>query len=141
MGIQVVDKLVWLDMAEKEIGQKEVRGGENPRILEYHAATTLKAEEDEIPWCSAFVSWCLEKSGLVSTKSAWAKSYLNWGKELSNPKYGCIMVFSRGENSGHVGFYVGETDETYKILGGNQKDQVCIAEYPKHRLLSARWPR
>jgi hypothetical protein len=35
------------EIARREIGQKEVRGGENPRILEYHATTTLGAREDE----------------------------------------------------------------------------------------------
>lgn len=131
----------WISIAMKELGTKEKRGGENSRILEYHAATTLKAKEDEVPWCSAFVSWCLEQSGVPSTKNAWARSYLNWGQPIKTPKYGCILVFERGKDSGHVGFYVGESLGWYKVLGGNQGDAVTIKEYPKYRLLGARWPR
>ena len=49
----------WLEIALKEVGVSEIKGGENKRILEYHASTTLKAKEDEIPWCSSFVNWCM----------------------------------------------------------------------------------
>lgn len=131
----------WMKIALAEMGVKERRNGENPRIIEYHAATTLKAKEDEVPWCSSFVSWCLEQSGTKSTKNAWARSYLAWGQPLKKPTYGCIMVFERGTDSGHVGFYVGESQGVYKILGGNQADEVNIKEYPKYRFLGARWPR
>lgn len=130
----------WMDIAKKEIGVKEIRGGENKRIIEYHSSTTLKATEDEVPWCSAFVTWCLEQAKIKSTKSAWARSYLKFGKELREPKYGCIVVFSRGENSGHVGFFISETKDMIQVLGGNQGDAVCIKDYPKSKLLGYRWP-
>jgi uncharacterized protein (TIGR02594 family) len=134
------ESLPWIDVALKEMGTKEKVGGENPRIIEYHSATTLKAKEDEVPWCSAFVSWCLEKSGTKSTKNAWARSYLGWGVKLDKPKFGCVLVFSRGKQSGHVGFYVGENLLFYKVLGGNQNNSVSVASYPKFKLLGARWP-
>lgn len=131
----------WMDIAKKEIGIKEIPGsGNNPRVVEYHSATTLKATEDSVPWCSAFVSWCLEQAKIKSTKNAWARSYLQWGKKLDNPRYGCIVVFSRGENSGHVAFFQAETESTIMVIGGNQNDSVCIKEYPKSRLLGYRWP-
>lgn len=131
----------WMDIAKKEIGMKEVPGsGNNPRVVEYHSATTLKATEDSVPWCSAFVSWCLEQAEIKSTKNAWARSYLQWGKKLDKPRYGCVVVFSRGDNSGHVGFFQAETEDTIMVLGGNQSDSVCIKEYPKSRLLGYRWP-
>jgi len=130
----------WFKIAQKELGQKEIRGGENKRILEYHAATTLRAKEDEIPWCASFVSWCLESAGVASTHSAWARSYLKWGKELKEPEYGCIVVFSRGKTSGHVAFYVSSTKDYITVLGGNQSDSVCISKYKKSDLLGYRWP-
>lgn len=129
----------WMDIAKKEIGIHELRGGENWRILEFHASTTLHAKEDEVPWCSAFVTWCLQQAGYESTKSAWARSYCDYGNK-TEPKYGAIMVFSRGSESGHVAFYLGEDDECYEVLGGNQHDSVCVAKYPKSKLLTARWP-
>ena len=137
----VSNETPWMDIAKGELGVKEKRGGENPRIIAYHAATTLKATEDEIAWCSSFVSWCLERAGIESTKSAWARSYLNWGIKLDHPKYGCIVVFSRGTDSGHVAFYLSEGTDFVRVLGGNQSDSVCETSYPKSRILGYRWPK
>jgi hypothetical protein len=45
------------EIAKAELGTTEVPGTQNnPRILEYHATTTLKATTDEVPWCSSFVN-------------------------------------------------------------------------------------
>jgi len=134
------EKPLWLYLARKEIGQKEIRNGENPRIIEYHASTSLKASEDEVPWCASFVCWCLEQAGVVSTKSAWARHYLNWGVKLDKPKYGCVVIFSRGVNSGHVGFWIDEGATSVTVLGGNQADSVCISKYSKGNILGYRWP-
>jgi len=41
---------------------------------------------------------------------------------------------------GHVGFYAGEDERAYHVLGGNQSDSVSITRIPKDRLLEARWP-
>lgn len=130
----------WIKIAQGELGIREVRGGENRRILEYHASTKLHAVEDEVPWCSAFVSWCLEKSGIPSTKSAWARSYLEWGVKLGKPQPYCVVVFRRGSNSGHVGFLSHIGTDYLEILGGNQGNSVCYAKYPKKDVLGYRWP-
>ena len=132
----------WLDIAKAEIGVKEIPGKKhNERILEYHKATSLESTEDEVPWCSAFVSWCLEKAQVPSTRNAWARSYLAWGRKIETPVEGCIVVFSRGSASGHVAFYLGESDSQIKVLGGNQSNQVSIEYYPKSRLLGYRLPK
>jgi len=131
----------WFEIANGELNTKEVSGNsDNPKIVEYHSVTTLKATDDETPWCSSFVSWCLEKSGYKSTKNAWARSYLNYGEKLTDPVEGCIVVFSRGSSSGHVAFFVEDKGSSIKVLGGNQGNQVCFAEYPKSRLLGYRLP-
>lgn len=136
----VIDPTPWFTIAKKELGVKETRGGETKRILEYHAATTLKATEDEVPWCSAFVTWCLKQTGYKSTESAWARSYIGYGKKLDKPKPGCIVVFSRGPSSGHVAFFVKENLTTITCLGGNQSDSVCYSEYAKYKVLAYVWP-
>ena len=130
----------WLTIARLEIGQKEVRKGENPRIIKYHMSTKLKATKDETPWCSSFVCFCLESAGYKSTRNAWARSFVAWGSKLKEPKLGCIVVFKRGEDSGHVGFFISESKLKIKVLGGNQKNSVCISEYNKSDLLTYRWP-
>ncbi len=134
----------WLKLAVKEIGVKEIIGVKhNPKIIKYHQSTILKATEDEISWCSAFVCWVIESYGMESTRSAAARSWLNWGEPTKYPYSGCIAVFSRGSEKwmGHVGFYIGETDSHVKVLGGNQGNSVSIREYPKSRLLSYRIPK
>lgn len=134
-------KMLWFDIAKVEIGQKEVTGPKhNQRILEYHSATSLKATTDEIPWCSSFVTWCLESAGIKSTKNAWARSYLNWGKKIEKPIPGCVTVFKRGTDSGHVAFFVKDNGSTITVLGGNQSNKVCYADYKKSDLLGYRLP-
>lgn len=145
----------WLKIALREEGVTEVRGsGNNPRILEYHSTTTLKkadALQDKTAWCSSFVNWCMEQSGLQGTDSAWALDWKNWGTALAEPKRGCIVVFSRKgptTNGGHVGFYLGDSAKSINVFGGNQGDSVNSSKFPKDGVLSGlrykhvayRWP-
>jgi len=134
---------IWLGIARGEIGVREIEGSEhNPRVLEYHAMTTLQATTDEIPWCSAYICWVFEKARIPSTKSAMARSWLGWGKGIEDPYEGCVVVFSRGDNpkSGHVGIYIKESSKAILVLGGNQRDQVGETFYSKSRLLGYREP-
>jgi uncharacterized protein (TIGR02594 family) len=133
---------IWYKKALEEIGVKETVGSaHNPRILEYHMTTAYKATDDETPWCSAFVCWCFESVGIKSTRSAWSRSYLQWGYPQDKPQIGTVCVFSRGPTSGHVGFYVSEDLEYISVLGGNQGDSVKISKYKKADLLGYRWPK
>lgn len=53
-------------IARAEKGVHEIAGVKhNDRILDYHQATTLKAQADEVSWCSAFVNWCYIQAGLL----------------------------------------------------------------------------
>jgi len=132
----------WLDIAKGELGTREVKGGENPRIIEYHATTTLKAKEDEIPWCSAFVNWCMKQAGFKGTWSAAARSWLTWGTGIQKPVPGCVVILRRGDPpTGHVCFFVREAGNgLIECLGGNQSDQVKYSNYPSTDVLGYRWP-
>lgn len=142
----------WMEMAGKEKGVNEIPGaGNNPRVVEYLKTTTnlsaASSSKDETPWCSAFVNWCLKQTGYERTKSALARSWLNWGEAIDIPRRGCIVVFSREGGFGHVGFYLGETETEIKVLGGNQKNpetgifEVSEKYYPKSALLGYRIPK
>ena len=132
--------------ALKEIGQKEIAGPKsNPRITEYHSATTLAAKSDEksdeVAWCSAFVNWCMKQNGIKGTAKANARSFMDWGKDTASPLPGDVVVFWRGSKTGwqgHVAFYVDQTATHVKVLGGNQGNQVSMANYPKSQLLGFR---
>jgi uncharacterized protein (TIGR02594 family) len=136
----------WLSTAYDEMakGVAEIPGDEHHEsVLVYHSYTTLKASSDEVPWCSAFICYCFETNHITSTKSAAARSWLKWGKEILYPEHGAVVVMWRKQKDGpmgHVGLYVGEKDGMIKVLSGNQKNSVSIQLYPKHRVLSYRWP-
>lgn len=141
----------WYQIAlqEKAKDIKEIRGGkDHPRILEYHQATTLAANDDETSWCSSFVNWCFKQAGFETTGKANARSWLTWGEKLNTPRRGCVVVFWRESPDswkGHVGFYVGQEGNDLLVLGGNQSDgnteSVNISRYSKSRLLGYRWPK
>jgi len=134
----------WLEIAESQLGVAEIPGlTHNDAILTYHKSTKLKATEDEVPWCSSYVNWVLKKAGIQGTDSAAARSWLDWGVPLSEPKIGAVTVLSRGKNPalGHVGFFMGFTESgKVSLLGGNQGDSVSIQEFPKTKVISYRWP-
>jgi uncharacterized protein (TIGR02594 family) len=136
----------WMAFATQEKGQREIPGiRHNPRILQYHATTTLRATTDETAWCSAFVNWCLAQAGIVGTNSAAAKSWTHWGK-ASPALPGAITVLhdckSANGSGYHVAFLISDTGSKYLLLGGNQHDQVRVSVYPKScwQLIAYRWP-
>jgi len=129
----------WMKIAEAELGVKEVLGpGDAPRIVEYHSVTSGKYKDDEVPWCSSFACWVMEKAKIKSPRSARAKDWLNWGIAINQPKYGCIVVLSR-DGGNHVGFYVGEKKGVPLILSGNFGNKVCV-EPDGRKILGYRWP-
>ena len=124
-------------IAQGQQGQKEIKGSEdNPAIVEYFKATSYHASDDETPWCSAAHCWVHQQAGKAHTKSAAALSWKDWGVALKKPVHGCTIVGDRGKGRGHVGFYVGETDDAYIILGGNQSDAYNTSHYPKRNMVN-----
>jgi uncharacterized protein (TIGR02594 family) len=136
----------WLEIAESKLGQHEIPGPEaNSFIVECLESTTLGTPEnqsDETAWCSAFVNWCITQSGLQGTNSAWARSWLEWGRtpESEDEWTGAVCVLERGPTSGHVGFLVDWEDDWVRLLGGNQGDSVSYVWFPMDRVLGYRVP-
>ena len=134
----------WLEVARKEIGIHELAGSQHSlRILEYGQSTVLKTTTDEMAWCSAFVNWCFAQVGINGTRSAVGRSWLKWGRSILDPVPGCVAVLKRGHSprQGHVGFFVSkDPDGHIELLGGNQKDSVCIQKFSSSQVLSYRMP-
>lgn len=133
----------WFKIALTQKGVKEVFGQvDNPKIIEYHSATALKATDDETPWCSSFVNWVMMKAGYERTYSAAARSWLSYGDSLKKFKPYCIVVLKRGKHpwQGHVAFAVEIAGGKVLCLGGNQSNQVCYQWYSVSDVLGYRWP-
>ncbi len=129
------------EIALGQYGIKERQGGENSEILKYFREIGFpEIKEDEVPWCSAFVNWCVMKAGLPITKNLAARSWLGWGTKQMVPEIGDIAVFRRGTTGwqGHVAFYVKNDGMYVWVLGGNQSDEVRISRYLGTDLLSYR---
>jgi uncharacterized protein (TIGR02594 family) len=132
----------WMDLAIAELGVHEysLPGRHNPRIIEYHQTTVLKATDDETPWCSSFVNWVMLNSGRKGTNNAAARSWLEWGCAVSNPYPGVITVIKKktasysqatGSSSGfHVGFFNSLSPSHLRLLGGNQNNRVKYSDFP-----------
>lgn len=141
-----MSELAWIARARSYLGLREVPGPKHsPIIVRWLEKLKAPFRDDETAWCGSFVGGVLEESGLGSVKNPWgARQWLNFGKKLDKPAYGCIVVFWRGKPSGwsgHVGFVVGKDQRgNLMVLGGNQGDAVSIAPFSMTRVLGYRWP-
>lgn len=128
--------------AYKLLGVKEILGKENnPTILRWADKIGLKNEyrADEIPWCGLFMAYVCHMSGKKpAVNPLWARNWLNFGTIQTKAMLGDVLIFKRGEKSGHVGIYVGEDDECYHVLAGNQGDEVSIKRMEKARCIGIR---
>lgn len=133
-----VQEFPWMPIARDQQGVAEGPG--DSRIREYFSTTSLGAQPSSVPWCSAFVNFCVERSGNKGTKSALARSWLTWGRSTPSLIPGCIVVLSRGSPAlGHVGFYVGEDRQgCIRLLGGNQHNSVNISSFAKTSIVDRR---
>lgn len=130
-----------LVQAVKMIGTKEVVGKEhNPEILRWAEVVGLRNvyNADEIPWCGLAMAYAAHMAGVqVVDKPLWALSWANYGDPSPEPMLGDILTFKR-DGGGHVGMYVGEDDDCYHVLGGNQGNAMSITRILKSRLYKAR---
>lgn len=137
----VAPKAPWMMFVDQEMGQAEIPGSEdNPRIVQYHKETSLKASNDETAWCSSFANWVFKQVGIKGTNSAAALSWLKWGVAVDKPQYGDIVVFDHGNGHGHVTFFDHWKDNLLGCKGGNQSNRVKLSYYGKGELAGFRRP-
>lgn len=137
------EELPWIQEAFKDYFESEIKGEKhNPKILSMWKDAKLGGiKDDETPYCSGAVSAWLERAGIKSERTAWARNYLNFGEKLVEPRFGAIVVFERG-SGGHVAFVTGITEDgsDIKALGANQADAVNERMFPVSRVLGYRQP-
>lgn len=139
-------ELPWMAEATRLINTREFLGKlDNPVILDWADDLDIHYPGDEVPWCGLFVGHCINGTlpeETLPTNLLSALAWKNFGNDIS-PRYGAIMVFWRisdHSGKGHVGFYTGEDDDAYRILGGNQSNSVCYQWVSKTRFKAALWP-
>jgi uncharacterized protein (TIGR02594 family) len=110
----------------------------NPLITQFFAATDYSggAINDQVPWCAAFMNWCLWRAQYKRTNSASSGSFRCFGAPANPPQVGDIAVFkNRGQDkpysgSGHVAFWLSQSATDVSILGGNQGNRIKVSTYP-----------
>ncbi len=131
----------YLALAKNDLGKNERT---NRKELNARIKDKLGYEFDvkSTPWCAVWVAERLETAGYASPKKANARSFLNWGYEVTEWKEGDIVVFWRGTRNdgvtGHVGFLLKWDGNYVTVLGGNQGDEVSIQRFPKSKILGVR---
>lgn len=136
----------WFQEARRLIGVREKVGpGSEPTIVDWAGKAGIDYASDDIPWCGLFVAHCVGSTLAdepLPNDPLSARAWKRFGARAA-PQLGAIVVFWRGDPAGwqgHVGFYAGEDDEAYHVLGGNQGDAVSITRIARKRLLDTRWP-
>jgi len=98
-----------------------------------------KVNPKTTPWCAAFLNGILKRNGKKTTGSAAAASFRNYGKRVTKPVKGDIVVLR-----GHVGIFMGFVKKNGKryvvVLGGNQSNSVKVSHYPVSRVVTYRRP-
>lgn len=96
-------------------------------------------KHDDTPWCGLTVGLVVKRAGLNGVNTPlWAKAWAKWGIGQKDAMLGDILVFDRTGGGGHVGLYVGEDATAFHVIGGNQRDSVCITRILKNRLFAIR---
>jgi uncharacterized protein (TIGR02594 family) len=127
--------------ALSQYGVKEIPGAtDHPQIVKYFTELGFDGAKlkDETAWCSAFANWVAKTTGYEYSGKLNARSWLTTGISTEHPDWGDVVVLWRESPEswkGHVGFYVKESKRYVYVLGGNQRNSVCIKAYPKNRVL------
>lgn len=128
--------------AVKLYGTKEIVGSQHSKeILSWAKELGLEKTytNDEIPWCGLFTAIVIKRAGFqVVSKPLWARDWSNFGTKQSEAMLGDVLVFTRPGGGGHVGFYIGEDDTCYHVLGGNQANMVNTTRILKSRCIAIR---
>ncbi len=134
-----------INIALSQYGVTEIVGYQhNPVVLNYFKDIGHKwVATDETAWCSSFVNWVALRANVERSHKLTARSWLNVGTTIKQPKINDVVIFWRHKKSswkGHVGFFISYSEDKKHIyvLGGNQNNQVNIKKYPVYRLLGFR---
>ncbi|GAB5434801.1 MAG: hypothetical protein EpisKO_41710 [Epibacterium sp.] len=136
-------EIPWMSEASRVLGLHERRN--NSRLRAWFDKSVSWIDPRDVAWCGAFVATCHRLADPeidLPENPLGARNWDGWGQS-TDPVLGATLSFwrvSRDSWKGHVGFYFGEDNTHYHVLGGNQSDAVTVTRISKDRLLDASWP-
>jgi uncharacterized protein (TIGR02594 family) len=147
---------LWVSVMRMHVGIVEIPGPKsNPVILQWgrDIGAPRWFDNDDKAWCAVFMNRVLmacqlPMARMVDTshpdyKAGFdllrAATFEGYGYGLTVPTLGCLMTFRRPEGN-HVGAYLGERADAFRIIGGNQSNTVNETWIAKPRLTAMRWP-
>ena len=140
------DATPWMDEAYRVMGLHETRNKKSIWNWLKSDGASL-GDPAKNPWCGDFCQTAMALSMPEEPIPANPYLALNWTKfgKPCKPQFGAVLVFWRGSPKswkGHVGFYAGETNTHFKVLGGNQSNAVTHSLIAKNRIRKngVRWP-
>ena len=137
----------WMAEAKKVMGLHEAHDNAALRKFLKEDGRTL-GDPAELPWCGDFVQTCIRLAlpdevfpPALEKNPYWARNWAFFGIDMSHsPMYGCVAVFERGPNAGHVAFLTGNSPKQWRVIGGNQSNRVSEMMIDKSRTIAMRWP-
>ncbi len=139
------------DLAQRFVGIKETAGASsNPAVLAMLRLDNASIQDDQTPWCSAFVNYIAWLLRLPRSKSLAARSWLLVGTPVTHIEDAIVgfdvVILNRGGAQdasviaapGHVGFFAGMEGREVLLLAGNQGDAVSLGRFDQDRILGIR---
>lgn len=131
----------------KEYGVTEIPGPRsNPKIIQFAEEIGGAVEgwyhNDDDAWCALAFSAMSKRAGypiLPGFDAMRAKEQVKWGLPVKKgcEKLGDALIFAR-TGGGHVGLYVGEDEDAFHVIGGNQNNSLGFTRILKVRCIAAR---
>jgi len=139
-------------LAQRFLGLRETPGvASNAHVLSMLQLDAAWVQNDEVPWCSAYVNYICWLLRLPRSKSLSARSWLGVGIPVNideaKPGFDVVVLQRGGADEpgpevlaapGHVGFFAGRTPGQIHVLGGNQSNTVSVQAFEPSRLLGLR---
>lgn len=143
----------WLEQAKKDLTLHEIPGPQAASRIKQMFFTVGHPEitSDEVSWCAAATGTWLRETGYPTSEpihlNLTGASYEHYGKACA-PKKGAICVstytrLGRKDWRRHVGIILTDPRpgaKSYKVIGGNQADEVSVINVPIKKVTATRWP-
>ena len=96
----------------------------------------------KLPWCGDWAETTVAKTlpnEKLPENPFFAQNWATFGVPTPPVRW-CFGVIRWSPSSGHVCNILGQHGANYVVLGGNQRDRVSIAEFPKSAFIAFRMP-